>query len=370
MATRRVVSLLVVVALLCSLAVGPILTISVDGQSASFVHGSPSDNRGDVIPITVHTRPRSDGEYRVAETRVLGASERLQWDDDARPQHLPCGRPESCRDGRGRRNQGNTERENSVGEGTAATRRVRHERHGRWRHAGHGFVHGERTNRGRSTDGSPHRKTDVSGIETPDDLRAAASTTDNGTIAKGDQFVLAVNVSGMSGFLERSMLDGSGEDVRVHFRESNPEQNTATERVRRRRSETTADRRRRRRALSGDRHRRTRHRGRGHVRRHVRNRGEKRIGDRIRSSADELHRREAPRRAGPLRRRAGRGKRDENRRDDEPRAGNDDKRVRPRHGCRRVLLAEDGDSHEEPDVRSDVRLQRVGIGAVVHGRTS
>jgi hypothetical protein len=69
-------------------------------------------------------------------------------------------------------------------------------------------------------------KTDVSAFETPNALSKAASPTENGTVAKGDKLVFALNASGLSGFLKKSMLDGSGENVSIHFRETNAERNS------------------------------------------------------------------------------------------------------------------------------------------------
>jgi hypothetical protein len=54
MRTSRVVSLLAVTVLLGSLVVGPLLSVGASGQSANFASDTPSDNRGEVIPITVH----------------------------------------------------------------------------------------------------------------------------------------------------------------------------------------------------------------------------------------------------------------------------------------------------------------------------
>jgi hypothetical protein len=68
--------------------------------------------------------------------------------------------------------------------------------------------------------------TDVSKFESPDDLRKAASETENGTIAKGNQFVLALDASGLGGFIERANLSGGAENVTVSFYESNYERNT------------------------------------------------------------------------------------------------------------------------------------------------
>ncbi|WP_458188052.1 DUF7827 domain-containing protein [Haladaptatus sp. NG-WS-4] len=60
--------------------------------------------------------------------------------------------------------------------------------------------------------------TDVSAFESSADLLKTASETEDGAIAEDDQFVLALDVSGLGGFVKQANLSGGTENVSVHFR--------------------------------------------------------------------------------------------------------------------------------------------------------
>ncbi len=225
---RRVVSLFVVVLFLCSLLVGPMSFVGAAGKSANFETRSPSDDRGDVISITVHASkaatvnigsPEQGFWVQVNVTKGTTTLDlNTYWADDP--------------------NEAISLKEGSI-KGTPNVR-VPSESgplqpgvydmnvtvDGVTQDIG-SFTVEQRETGDAWTGVLPKPETvNPDDFETPDDLRKAASATENGTVAKGDQFVLAVNVSGMSGFLDKSMLDGSGENVSVHFRQTNAHRNT------------------------------------------------------------------------------------------------------------------------------------------------
>ena len=226
MTTRSAASLVVVAVLLCTLAVGPFSSGIADGQSATFVNNSPTNDRGDVIPITVHTD--HGGTVNIGSTangfwvqvNVTSGTTTLDLNtyraaDPNRTVTVGKG---------GIKGTPNVRIPSEKGPLQSGVYDMNVTVDGVTQDMG-SFTVKKHTLRAARTGVLPE-KTDVSEFETADDLRAAVSPTENGTVAKDDQLVLAVNVSGMSGFLDKSMLDGSGEDVRIHFRETNAKRNT------------------------------------------------------------------------------------------------------------------------------------------------
>ncbi|WP_231185249.1 BGTF surface domain-containing protein [Haladaptatus sp. DYF46] len=228
MRPHRAVSLLVVAVLLCSLLVGPISFVGAAGKSATFETRSPGDDRGDVIPITVHASK--------AATVNIGSPDQGFWvqvnvTKGTTTLDLNTYRADdpnetiSLRKG-GIRGTPNVRIPSESGPLQPGVYDMNVMIGGVTQDIGSFTVEQRETGDAWTGVLPTPEAVNPDEFETPDDLRKAASATENGTVAKGDQFVLAVNVSGMSGFLHKSMLDGSGENVSVHFRETNAHRNT------------------------------------------------------------------------------------------------------------------------------------------------
>ncbi|WP_227374417.1 DUF7827 domain-containing protein [Haladaptatus halobius] len=212
--------------LLCSLVVAPLVTSGVvDAKQANFADTTVSDERGDVIEVTVRASERAtvnlgspdDGfwvQVKVPKGKTTLAINTYQVRDNKSAVTLVeggmCGRTAEILSETGPLQRGMYDMNVTVG---GITQEV-----------------GSFTVKERETGDAKMMvlpaNTDVSKFESPDDLRKAASETENGTIAKGDQFVLALDASGLGGFIERPNLSGGAENVTVSFYESNYERNT------------------------------------------------------------------------------------------------------------------------------------------------
>jgi hypothetical protein len=209
MAVRGIVSLLVVAVLLCSLLAGPISFVDAAGKRATFETRSPGDDRGDVIPITVHA---SKGA-----TVNIGSPEQGSWvqvnvTKGTTTLDLNTYRAEdpneviSLKKG-GIKGTPNVRIPSESGPLQPGVYDMNVTVDGITQDIGSFTVEQRETGDAWAGVLPTPESANPDDFETPDDLRKAASATINGTVAKGDQFALAVNVSGMSGFLDKSMLD-------------------------------------------------------------------------------------------------------------------------------------------------------------------
>ncbi|WP_227353705.1 BGTF surface domain-containing protein [Haladaptatus salinisoli] len=220
-----------VAVLLCSLAVAPLASVGVvDAKRANFEDATVGDERGDVIEVTVRANERAtvnlgspnDGfwaQVTVPKGKTTLAINTYRADDPNESVTLVeggmKGKPEVRIPSESGPLEPGTYDMNVTVEigGESVTQDIG------------SFAVKERETGDAETLVLP-AGTDVSAFESPADLRKAASETENGTIAKGDKFVLALNASGLGGFIERANLGGGAENVTVTFHESNYERNT------------------------------------------------------------------------------------------------------------------------------------------------
>ncbi|WP_458205820.1 BGTF surface domain-containing protein [Haladaptatus sp. NG-SE-30] len=220
----------VVAVLVCSLVVGPLAVSSVDGKQASFADATVSDHRGDIIEVTVHASQKA--------TVNLGSPEDGFWAPITVPKGTTTLAINTYK--ADSRTEAVTRVEGGLVGDTNATIpsqsgplqpgtydmniTVEIDDKNVTQDMG-SFTVKERETGDAKTLVLP-ASASPSTFESSADLLKAASETDNGTIAKGDQFVLALNASGLGGFIEQANLSGGDEHVSVHFHESNYERNT------------------------------------------------------------------------------------------------------------------------------------------------
>ncbi len=219
---------------LCSLVVAPLASTGVvAGTSASFDDTTVSGHRGDVIEITVHTSAdatvnigsQSDGfwvQANVTKGTTTLALNTYRADDPNESVTLVKG---------GLRGSPTVKTPSETGPLQSGVYDMNVTVDGVRQDVG-SFTVKERETGDARTLVLP-KDADLSEFHSTNDdddpaaaLRAAAASTENGTIARGDQFVLALDASGLGGFIEGANLNGGAENVSVTFREANNEPNT------------------------------------------------------------------------------------------------------------------------------------------------
>ncbi|WP_266078326.1 BGTF surface domain-containing protein [Haladaptatus caseinilyticus] len=217
----------VVAVLLCSLVVAPLASITVvDGKSAAFTDSTVSDDRGDVIEITVRTNEAatvnigSKAEGFWVKANVTGGKTTLALNT-----YRADGNDSVTLVEGGLRGKVDTLVPSEAGPLQTGTYDMNVTIDGITQDVGSFTVEERETGSARTL--VLPASTDLASFESPADLEKAASTTDaNGTIASRDRFVFALDVSGLAGFIHDASLDGSDENVSIAFYESNSERNT------------------------------------------------------------------------------------------------------------------------------------------------